>query len=70
MLSKPLLALSAGSSKSIVHLLGQRVEREQIADGVLIFGAAQAMQQRQLAGFGFASAARSSSASKNDAAAS
>ena len=34
----------------IIHLLGQRVERQQIADGVLILGAAQAMQQRQLAG--------------------
>ena len=34
----------------IVHLLGQRVDREQIADGVLVLRAAQTMEQRQGAG--------------------
>ena len=48
-LSKPLLALSGGS-RSEIHLFRQGIQREQIADRVFVFGAAEAVQQREFSG--------------------
>ena len=49
MLSKPLLMLSGRQQVVDADLARQRLEREQIAHGVPVFGAAETMRQRQLA---------------------
>ena len=50
MLSKPLAALSAGSSSSKSSSAGKSVEREQVADRVAVLGARQAPERRHVAG--------------------
>ena len=50
MLSKPLAALSAGSSSSKSSSARQVVEREQVADRVAVLGPRQAPESRHLAG--------------------
>ena len=53
MLSKPLEALSAGSRSVKSISLGRLSSAKKIANGVVIFGARQAMQVGQIAGIGF-----------------
>ncbi len=40
-----------GQEQRIIHLLGKRVQRQQVANGVFVFGAAQPVQQGQFADF-------------------